>query len=308
MQRPPRQLDLFPSAQSAWQKALDALERFEIASAREQIAAAAQASDERESFREMVAAVDWLEAMGLSETSAPEALSTALWEAPEWSRAGALAHGAACKVLDVLARRLVASSRTAHVAAAGLARAHLLLGANDAARRSLDREFDDQLRGAGAGLRFEARAWAARADVWSREGHEDARLGYGRALALDPTAVEPAWICDTALRESLERLTAPHGLERARCLLLVEAWLAREIELPRREPEFGHELRRRRAELERLTNSVGRDERRFALLLAEDLAFDEGDMARRELMQELDAATFARVLERRRRDEAQRRL
>lgn len=297
-----RQLDLFPSAQSAWQKALDALERFEIREARVQIAAAAQSSDERESFREMAAAVDWLEAMGLSEASA------ALWDAPEWSRAGELASGAARKVLDVLARRLSACSRTAQVDGASLARAQLVLGANDAARRALDRALTAQPPGAAALQRFDARLWAARADVWSRDDHEDARLGYGRALALDPTAVEPGWIADEALRGLFEQLIAQHGLARARGRVLAEAWLARVLELPAREHEFGDELRRRRAELERGAAAAGRDERCFALLLAEDLAFDDGDPERRERMQALDEATFTLVLERRRRDEAQRRL
>jgi hypothetical protein len=303
-----RQLDLFPSAQSAWQLALAALERFEIGAARAQIAAAAQASDQRESFREIEAAVDWLEAMGLSEASAPAALSAALWDAPEWSRAGELSPGATRKVLDVLARRLGVCSRTAQVDAASLARAQLLLGASDAARRALDRALAAQPLGAAASQRFDARLWAARADVWSREGHEDARLGYGRALALDPTALEPGWIADAALRELFEQLSAQHGLARARGRLLAEAWLARVLELPACEPEFGDELRRRRADVERGVIDAGREERCFALLLAEDVASDSGAPERRERMQELDAPLFARVLERRRQDQAQRRI
>lgn len=303
-----RQLDLFPSAQSAWQLALAALERFEIRAARVQIAAAAQASDERESFREMAATVDWLEAMGLNETSAPEDLKAALWDAPEWSRAGELSPGAARKVLDVLARRLGVCSRTARVDAASLARAQLLLGASDAARRALDRSLATQPLGAAALQRFDARLWAARADVWSHEGHEDARLGYGRALALDPAAVEPGWIADAALRELFEQLMEQHGLARARGRVLAEAWLARRLELPACEPEFGDELSRRRADVERSVAAAGRDERLFALLLAEDLAFEGGAPERRERMQELDAALFARVLERCRQDQAQRRI
>lgn len=303
-----RQLNLFPNAQSAWQPALAALERFEISAARAQIAAAAQASDARESFREIAASVDWLEAAGLSETSGPEALCAALWDAPEWSRAGELSPGATRKVLDVLAQRIVACSRTTPVAAATLTRAHLLLGASDAARRALDRALAAQPLGAATSQRFDARLWAARADVWSREGHDDARLGYGRALALDPTALEPRWIADAALRELFEQLIAQQGLARARGRLLAEAWLARVLELPAREPEFGDELRRRRAEVEREVAAAGREVRLFALLLAEDLALDDSAPERRERMQELDNELFARVLERRRQDQVRGRI
>lgn len=293
-----RQLDLFPSAQSAWQDALDALERFEIGAARRLISGAAAASDERESFRSMVAAVDWLEAMGLTEASAPAELSAALWDVPEWSRAGELAPGAARKVLDVLARRLVACSRTMSVESAALARAHLLLGAVDAARRALD--------AAGSQQRWDARFWSARADVWAREGHEDARLSYGRALALDPAAVELEWIADTALRESFEKLVEQYGFALARERLLVETWLARRVDLPQAESEFGIELNRRRSALESRASDSGAVARRFALLLAEDLAFDDRATERRELMQALDGPLFSRVLDRRRRDESQR--
>jgi len=294
-----RQLDLFPSAQSAWQLALAALERFEINSARAQIASAAQASDERTSFREMAAAVDWLEAMGLSETSGVEALCAALWDTPEWERAGELAPGAAGKVLDALARRIVACSRGAELNCAARARAHLLLGAFDAARRALD--------GVSASARFDARTWAARADVWAQEGHPDARVCYGRALALDPRAVEPRWFVDVALRERFEQLCRASGFERAREQVLAEAWLARELELPEDEPEFGLEVRRRRVELESRDDAKTPNERLFALLLAEDLACG-ADIERRERMQALDAGLFARVLERRRQDQAQRRI
>lgn len=303
-----RQLNLFPSAQSSWQLALAALERFEIAAARAQLTAAAQASDERPSFREMTSAVDWLDVLGLSETSDAQALGAALWDTPEWERAGELAPGAARKVLDVLARRIVACSRTEQVDMVNLARAHLLLGASDAARRALDRALAAQPLGASASQRFDARLWTARADVWSHEGHDDARLGYGRALALDPAALEPGWIADAALRELFEQLIAQRGLACARGRVLAEAWLARALELPAGEPEFGDELSRRRMDVERDAAREGREERLFALLLAEDVAFEGGDSERRERMQELDAALFARVLTRRRQDEAQRRI
>lgn len=272
------------------------LERFEISAARRQITAAAAASDERESFRSMAAAVDWIDAMGLNRSSSAAELSTALWDVPEWSRAGELSPGAARRVLDVLARRVVACSRARTVDPAALARAHLLLGANDAARRALD--------ATGPELRFDARVWSARADVWAREGHEDARLAYGRALALDPSSVELEWIADIALRESLEKLVEEHGLAVARGLALSEAWLVRRVDLPSAEPEFGAELRRRGSLLDTHSNDAQYAARRFALLLAEDLACDDGATDRRERMQALDGPLFARVLERRRRDEA----
>lgn len=293
-----RQLDLFPSAQSVWQLALAALERFEISAARVQIAAAAKASDERRSFREVTEAVDWLEAMSLSETSDADELCAALWDTPEWERAGELAPGAARKVLDVLARRIVACSRTTPVAEATLARAHLLLGAFDAARRALE--------GSNAAKCFNARLSAAQADLWSHDSHADARSCYGRALALDPRAVEPNWFVDAALRSRFERLCDASGFELAREQLLVEGWLACELELPEEEPEFGLEMRRRRVELDPRADAKPASARLFALLLAEDLS-NGANIERREQMQELDAALFARVLERRRQDQTKRR-
>lgn len=286
------QHDLFPTNQSRWDRALQALEELDVEGARRSLGAGDEPREDRPELQAMHAALEFLARAGLGPQSGAQVLSSALWSLPARSRSGELSLAATSKALEALARRITSlasrqppGSRLFEPAL--LARAHLLL--------QQERKAAETLRTCATVKDTSAPEQFVWADLWSWQGHEDARVAYGRGLTLDPSAFEPLWTRAERLRALHEELARERGDDEARERLLAEAWWRGIVDLPAQDDEWAERCRRALAPA---SDSTLTPARRFSLLLAADVAGRSISIEAREELHALDPELFRRVIER----------
>jgi hypothetical protein len=294
-----RQCSLFPDAFEVQERALAALERFDLGAARTAIEEARARDPDLPELASWSECIEWLQ-HELGDGPVSEAcMAAAFVLVPEEARAGRLDRSAAERIEQALARHglhragarvFLDAGELLHVGALLVvlgrwAEAHGLL------HETFTERHDDR-----------ADLWRAFADACQGcERAEEANAAYVRALLLDPAAADLERLRHPRLRFLLDELRAGHAEPEARALLLVHAWLAGILAIP---PENGW-LERHASRLLSSTrlgpaaDAVARA-RRFALLLYLEASRRPGDYdedARAE-MAALDPTLFRRVLER----------
>ncbi len=263
------QATLFPDEVELRGEAQDALEQLDVEGARHALERASSVGTGGAVAEELSQALEWIEACGLGPGSDVDVMVEGFLATGEAARSGLLRRGSALRVDEVLARMLVraAGVRVPFVGTRRLpvGAPHLVLGRLESARVALQ-----QAIAQGGELR--ADVWGYLADVrWREADAEEAALLFGRALLLDPEAVDLERLLRPDVLELLDELTRAHGSASARERLLVEGWLRRLVRIPDGDPWFLAHSATLRNRLEALTHQNERARlRRFGFLLFED--------------------------------------
>lgn len=290
------QRSLFPDAFEVQERALAALERFDLAAARDAIEEARARDPGLPELASWTEGIAWLHReLGAGPVTA-DCLAAAFALVPEERRAGRMGPAAAERIDQALARHglACAGARAFLDAEERLHRGALLLvlGRSEEALGLLR----ESLAGGRDG----------RADLWlalseachACERTDEASAATVRALLLDAQAADLDRLRHAPLRATLDALRARHAEAEARERLLVEAWLAGELAIP---PENGW-LDRHLSRLRLLTvpgpaADPAARARRFALLLYVEASRPPGEYGEEERSEllALDAELFKRV-------------
>jgi tetratricopeptide (TPR) repeat protein len=291
------QRSLFPDAFEVQERALVALEAFDLAAARRAIEDARERDPGLPELPSWFEGIAWLHRELGDGPVSEECLAAAFALVHEERRAGRLSRAGAERIDQALARHALARAGTRAFLDADerLHRGALLsvLGRSEEALVLVRESLSENREG-------RADLWCALGDAChASERADEANAAYVRALLLDPDAADLDRLRHARLGAFLDELRARHPEPAARALLLVHAWLAGVLVIPPENAWLEQHLPRLRLATQlRSDASASVRARRFALLLYLEASRPPGDYDEggRDEMQTLDEELFKRVL------------